>query len=449
MKIKRFFAVIFVFALSFVASKFVFDFLDQRSNALDYASGGTFEDNAIKTSKDEYLVLLVGVDKAAGEENNEDFTRTDTIMLMKANTKDGTIKLLSIPRDSRVLVRNTYDKVNHAHAFGGIELTLQSLRNFLGLDIDYYVQVNYQALVNIVDAIGGVDYEVPEGVEIRKWTLDVKPGMNHFNGTDTMWYLRTRHIYNNGDIGRVEAQQDFVKAMVDQAVEKSSQMNLMTVISSYIKYVKTNLPMSAIVDMVKSIPNFSSDKVDTFIVPGEAAMINRISYYIPDERGTWDIVDEEFADFKLKKWTEDDSGLPESSHSSIDRQAPVNIFPKNNTINNRSYEPNYDNTNNNFNNSYNNNNYNNNYNNNHNNNNYYEQPRWEEPAKETPKPKPSYEEKKPEPSTETIPPSHSEEKIPEPPAPKEPETDPGIIEYNPGLNLDPPSGGDSGAGDGE
>lgn len=207
--------------------------------------------------------------------------------------------------------------------------------------------------------------------------------------------------------------------------------------------------MSAIVDMVKSIPNFSSDKVDTFIVPGEAAMINRISYYIPDERGTWDIVDEEFADFKLKKWTEDDSGLPESSHSSIDRQAPVNIFPKNNTINNRSYEPNYDNTNNNFNNSYNNNNYNNNYNNNHNNNNYYEQPRWEEPAKETPKPKPSYEEKKPEPSTETIPPSHSEEKIPEPPAPKEPETDPGIIEYNPGLNLDPPSGGDSGAGDGE
>ena len=70
MKIKRFFAVIFVFALSFLASKFVFDFLDQRSNALNYASSGTFEDNAVKTSKDEYLVLLVGVDKAAGEENN-------------------------------------------------------------------------------------------------------------------------------------------------------------------------------------------------------------------------------------------------------------------------------------------------------------------------------------------------------------------------------------------
>lgn len=464
MKIRRFFAVVFVFALSFVASKFAFDFLDQRSNQALFADG-TFEDQAVKTSKDEYLILMVGVDKAAGEENNEDFTRTDTIMLVKANTKDGTIKLLSIPRDSRVLVRNTYDKVNHAHAFGGIELTLQSLRNFLGLDIDYYVQVNYQALVEIVDAIGGVDYEVPEGVEIKKWTLDVKPGLNHFDGTDTMWYLRTRHIYTNGDIGRVEAQQDFVKAMVDQAVEKSSQMNLMTVISSYIKYVKTNLPMGAIVDLVKSIPNFSSDKVETFIVPGEAAMINRTSYYVPDERGTWDIVDEVFGDFKLKRWTEEDSGLPESSHSSLNKEAPVNIFPKNNTINNQTSKPNYNNYNNSYNNNnnynnnnynnnnYNNNNYNNNYNNgyntnNYNNNNsnksyennYYTPPKKKEPSK---KPKQTPAEKKTEPSTETLAPPKNEEKVPETPA--EPPKDPGVVEYTPGLDVEaPPETGDDG-----
>lgn len=434
MKIRRFFALVFVFALSFVASKFALDFLDQKSNAANYSNGGTFEDQAVKTSKDEYLILLVGVDKAAGEENNEDFTRTDTIMLMKANTKDGTIKLLSIPRDSRVLVRNTYDKVNHAHAFGGIELTLQSLRNFLGLDIDYYVQVNYQALVNIVDAIGGVDYEVPEGVNIKKWTLNIKPGMHHFNGTDTMWYLRTRHIYNNGDIGRVHAQQDFVKAMVDQAVKKSNEMNLMTVISSYIKYVKTNLPMSAIVNLVKSIPNFSSDKVETFIVPGNGAYINNISYYIPDERGTWDIVNDVFADFKLSKWKEEDSGLPESNHASINQEAPVNIFPKNNNINNQTYEPNY--------------NYENNYENTHENNynnssEYQEEPKWAEPAKSTPKTDQSHRERRQEPSTETYEPAP---KAPESPAPKEAPADPGVVEYEPGLNVDQPS--DSGSGEG-
>lgn len=434
MKIKRFFALVFAFALSFVASKFVLDFLDQRSNANIYAKGGTFEDQAVKTNKDEYLILMVGVDQAAGEENNEDFTRTDTIMLMKANVKDGTIKLLSIPRDSRVLVRNTYDKVNHAHAFGGIELTLQSLRNFLGLDIDYYAQVNYQALVNIVDAIGGVDYEVPEGVEIKKWTLDIKPGMNHFDGTDTMWYLRTRHIYNNGDIGRVEAQQDFIKAMVDQAVLKSKQMNLMTVISSYIKYVKTNLPMPIIMDLVKNINNFSSDKVETFIVPGNEATINRTSYYIPDERGTWDIVDEEFADFKLKKWTEEVSGLPESKYSSINQQAPVNVFPKSNTYNN-SYQQN--NSYNNYNNNYNNtdNSYNNNYNNSYENNYYEPEPSYEEPAKPKTKPKNRQTETRPAPSTETVRPEPEVDTPPvEEPAPSEPETVPGIIEYEPGFD---------------
>ena len=447
MKIRRFFALIFVFSISLVLSKAAFDFLDQRSNAANYANGGTFEDQAVKTSKDEYLILLVGVDKAAGEENNEDFTRTDTIMLMKANTKDGTIKLLSIPRDSRVLVRNTYDKVNHAHAFGGIELTLQSLRNFLGLDIDYYVQVNYQALVNIVDAIGGVDYEVPEGVNIKKWTLNIKPGMNHFNGTDTMWYLRTRHIYNNGDIGRVHAQQDFVKAMVDQAVKKSSQMNLMTVISSYIKYVKTNLPMSAIVDLVKSIPNFSSDKVETFVVPGNGAYINKISYYIPDEKGTWDIVDKVFGDFKLKKWKEEDSGLPESSHSSVNQEAPVNIFPKNNTFNKQTIEPNYNYKNNrNNNNNYNNNNYNNNYNNSHENNYYEVQPKHEGPATQSPKSSSGHRERRQEPSTENY---EATPKAPESPAPKEPAPDHGVIEYEPGLSVEPPANTSSSGEGGE
>ena len=446
MKIKRFFTLVFVFALSLVASKFAFDFLDQRSNALNFGAGGTFEDQAIKTNEDEYLFLLVGVDKAAGEENNEDFTRTDTIMLMKANTKDGSIKLMSIPRDSRVLVRNTYDKVNHAHAFGGIELTLQSLRNFLGLDIDYYAQVNYQALVNIIDAIGGVDYEVPEGVEIKKWTLDIKPGMNHFNGEDTMWYLRTRHIYENGDIGRVEAQQNFVKAMVDQAVEKSKQMNLMTVISSYIKYVKTNIPMPVMMDMVKNIDKFSSDKVENYIVPGEESTINGISYYIPDERETWDIAHEVFADFRLKNWTEENSGLPESNHFSLEKKRDINIFPKNNTIHRQDQNPSQNNTNTNINNNYsntynntnNNNNYNNNsnnYNNNYNNtnNNTYTRP---EPSYSRPRrnPKPK---KRQEPSYEPAPaPAPKEEsQAPETePSPKE--EAPGVVEYEPGLSPD-------------
>ena len=135
-------ALVFVFALSFFGSKFILDFLDARNNQAVYGGSASFEDDAVKKSENEYLILLVGVDKTSGDVN-EDFSRTDTIMLLRANTKDGTIKLMSVPRDSRVKIRDKFDKINHAHAFGGIELTMQTLRDFLGLDIDYYVQVNY------------------------------------------------------------------------------------------------------------------------------------------------------------------------------------------------------------------------------------------------------------------------------------------------------------------
>lgn len=114
MRIKKFLAVLLVFALSFVGVGYAFDYLDQKSNKEAYGKSNTFEDNAIKTSENEYLILLVGVDKNSAEVENEDFTRTDTIMLLKADTKDGTIDLLSIPRDSRVKVRNTFE-IGRAH----------------------------------------------------------------------------------------------------------------------------------------------------------------------------------------------------------------------------------------------------------------------------------------------------------------------------------------------
>ena len=256
------------------------------------------------------MILLVGVDKN-GNDDNTDFTRTDTIMLISADTKTGEMELMSIPRDSRVKIRDKFDKVNHAHAFGGIELTMQTLRQFLGLDIDYYVQVNYQALINIVDALGGVDYDVPEGINIHKGKVKINPGPNHLDGNEVMWYLRTRNIYNNGDIGRVNTQQAFVKAMVDEMVKKSKDMNLMTFISNYIKYVKTNLPMSAMLDLAGHINSFSSDKMSTHTVPGMEQTINGTSYWIPDYDKTWQIVDDSYSNFKLKNWKKEDSGYEE------------------------------------------------------------------------------------------------------------------------------------------
>ena len=314
MKAKRFFLSLLVILLGFFGTKFILDRLVENQKELAYRDIPNYNDNAVKTADGEYLILLVGVDKNGDDDTNTDFTRTDTIMLLKADTKTGKMDLMSIPRDSRIKIRDKFDKVNHAHAFGGIELTMQTLRSFLGLDIDYYVQINYQALINIVDALGGVDYDVPEGITIDKGKVQIKPGPNHLDGNEVMWYLRTRNIYNNGDIGRVNTQQGFVKAMVDEIVKKSKNMNIMTFISNYLKYVKTNLPMTAIMDLAGNINSFSSDKMDTHIVPGMEQTIDATSYYIPDFEKTWKIVDEVFPNFKLKNWKKEDSGYQEYEH---------------------------------------------------------------------------------------------------------------------------------------
>ena len=310
MKAKRFFITLLVILVGFFGSKFILDRLEASQRFNINGNEDIINDDAINKEEGQYLILLVGVDKN-GNDDNTDFTRTDTIMLISADTKTGEMELLSIPRDSRVKIRDKFDKVNHAHAFGGIELTMQTLRQFLGLDIDYYVQVNYQALINIVDALGGVDYDVPEGINIHKGKVKINPGPNHLDGNEVMWYLRTRNIYNNGDIGRVNTQQAFVKAMVDEMVKKSKDMNLMTFISNYIKYVKTNLPMSAMLDLAGHINSFSSDKMSTHTVPGMEQTINGTSYWIPDYDKTWQIVDDSYGNFKLKNWKKEDSGYEE------------------------------------------------------------------------------------------------------------------------------------------
>lgn len=310
MKAKKFFITLLVILVGFFGSKFILDRLEASQRFNINGNENIINDDAINKEEGQYLILLVGVDKN-GNDDNTDFTRTDTIMLISADTKTGEMELLSIPRDSRVKIRDKFDKVNHAHAFGGIELTMQTLRQFLGLDIDYYVQVNYQALINIVDALGGVDYDVPEGINIHKGKVKISPGPNHLDGNEVMWYLRTRNIYNNGDIGRVNTQQAFVKAMVDEMVKKSKDMNLMTFISNYIKYVKTNLPMSAMLDLAGHINSFSSDKMSTHTVPGMEQTINGTSYWIPDYDKTWQIVDDSYGNFKLKNWKKEDSGYEE------------------------------------------------------------------------------------------------------------------------------------------
>ncbi len=261
--------------------------------------------------KDEILFLLLGIDtydiKRSGNE------RTDTMMLTSVNFKTGEIKLLSIPRDTRVPVRGKLDKINHAHAYGGVDLTLKTVQDFLNIDVDYYVKVDYKAVEEIVKAIGGVNIDVPRRMKYddrtkgKEFHVDLYPGPQTLDGDKAIQFLRWRKNndgtgYPGGDVDRIKAQQMFMKEMVKQTLQPKNILRLPKLIDTYFDYVETNIPLSTILKGAKAAKKIDLENIVTETIPGEGEYINRISYFIYDESKINDVVSDMFGDF-MNKWS--------------------------------------------------------------------------------------------------------------------------------------------------
>ena len=160
-------------------------------------------------------VLVLGVDEV------EAVHRSDTIILARIDIDRKTASIMSIPRDTRVSIkgRKQPQKLNHAYAFGGIELLRDTVINLTGVPVNYYLVLNYASFPKIVDAIGGVDIDVPRRMQYtdlaQNLHIDFAPGRRHMNGADGLKYVRFRHD-SLGDIGRMKRQQEFAKAFLDK-----------------------------------------------------------------------------------------------------------------------------------------------------------------------------------------------------------------------------------------
>lgn len=215
--------------------------------------------------KNELLVLLLGVDT--------DGTRTDTMILGKANFDDGQIEMLAIPRDTRVEINGKADKINHAHVYGGPELSLQTVEELLDINIDYYIKVDYRAVMAIVDAIGGVEIDVPQRMVHNDPTdrpplhIDLHPGMQKLDGQKAHDFLRFRG-YANGDIGRVEAQQYFMKEFIRQTLRPRNILRIDKLVRTYYDYVDTNIPLDVLLKAAVNAKKLDMENIRGEMVPG-------------------------------------------------------------------------------------------------------------------------------------------------------------------------------------
>lgn len=252
------------------------------------------EEIEVETATQPISFLLLGADTGTAEEERTETGRSDTIIVCTVNPNTKTTTLLSIPRDSYAEIvgysdvydyyGDYYDKMNHAYAFGGTEMSINTVQEFLNVPIDYYVEVNFDGLVDIVDAVGGIeitspltfDFYGPQFIEGETRILD---------GYEALQFSRMRKQDPEGDLGRQKRQQMVIKAILDKVLTMGTVVNYKDILTT----VENNVQMNISLDEIISIASGYRKSLETFqqyYVEGQEVYIDEIYYYYvnPEER---------------------------------------------------------------------------------------------------------------------------------------------------------------------
>lgn len=233
----------------------------------------------IQLSKQEsFSVLMLGVDERKGDRG-----RSDSMIILTINPELKSVNMLSIPRDTRteIIGHGTIDKINHAYAFGGISMSMDTVENFLNIPIDYFLEINMEGFKDIVNAVGGVtvtnnlDFTY-EGVHFTKGTLDL-------NGEKALKFSRMRYDDPNGDFGRQERQRQIIQGIIHKGATISSLANYGNILDALSKNIKTNLTFDDMMNIQKNYRDASTN-IHQISIRGKGTMIKGIYYFmVPKE----------------------------------------------------------------------------------------------------------------------------------------------------------------------
>lgn len=238
--------------------------------------------------------LLLGVDTGTAEETRTEQGRSDTVMVCTINPNTRTTTLLSIPRDTYASIigyedshdyeGDYYDKINHAYAFGGTEMSINSVQNFLDIPIDYYVEVNFDGLVDVVDAIGGIEITSPLTFDFYGPQF-IEGETRVFTGYEALQFSRMRKQDPEGDLGRQRRQQMVIKAILDKVLSMGSLVNYKDLLKSVEDNVQTNVSLDEIISIAGGYRN-ALENFEQEYLTGSEVYIDEIYYYYvdPEER---------------------------------------------------------------------------------------------------------------------------------------------------------------------
>ena len=222
-------------------------------------------------------VLLLGVDERPGDKG-----RSDTIILLSLNPSTDSMAMLSVPRDTYVNIPGRgMDKINHAYAFGDVELSVQTFEETFNLPVHYYARVNMEGFKQGVDALGGVTIQNDQ--EFSQGGNQFSKGPVHLNGDQALDYIRMRKNDPRGDLGRNDRQRKVVTAAIDELASFSSITKVANILNILGDNVKTDLDMKSMQTLFTDYRG-ARHNVETIEVNGTGQTINGVWYYaVSDE----------------------------------------------------------------------------------------------------------------------------------------------------------------------
>lgn len=229
-----------------------------------------------------FNILILGLDGRQGIGN-----RTDTIMVATIDGATNQAQLLSIPRDTRVKVKGSWDKINAAYAYGGLELAQETVSDFLDIKLDRYAIIDFKSLVSLVNAVGGLEVDVPIRMYVPLEGIDLEPGLQLLDGEQVLAYVRFRDT-KNGDIDRAARQQEVIKILLDKIMQPENLPKIGQFVQIAQENVETDLSAKEMIALGRIAPEVMKKGINSEVLPGKNQKIDGIWYWVPDN----DIKDE-------------------------------------------------------------------------------------------------------------------------------------------------------------
>jgi LCP family protein required for cell wall assembly len=247
--------------------------VDTMHTPIDRTTDKRTKDLAL-SDQEPFSMLMLGVDERDGDKG-----RSDTMIVLTVNPQKKSVKMLSIPRDTRteIVGHGTQDKINHAFAFGGAKMSMDTVENFLDIPIDYYMKINMEGFKDIVDAVGGVTVQndldfTYEGVHFAKGSINL-------NGEDALKYSRMRYDDPNGDYGRQSRQRAIIEAVIKEGASLSSLTKYDEVFAALGNNIQTNLTFDDMMDIQKNYRD-ASKSITQSSINGNGTKIDGVYYNI-------------------------------------------------------------------------------------------------------------------------------------------------------------------------